>query len=168
MELLRSDFHGRFGKIDQTTPPKDFYLCAAPSFRELPSLIHPHSMTFGLLVAVDAPGIPLDEIYKPAIELLQRGLVYMMSWGMDCERVHDIFDEAEVIGEIEGKTPVRAAGCGAMTVCKPKDTLQDAVWFFAHNGIPGDVYAQTTRDWIIAPIGNAALEDIIRNAINKL
>jgi hypothetical protein len=168
MELLRSDFYGRFGRIDHTAPPKDLYLCAAPSLRALPSLIQPHSVTFGLLIAVDAAGLAVDEIYEPANKLFQRGLIYLLSWGTDCERVHDIFDEAEVIREIEGKTQPQAAGCGAMTVWKPKDTLQDAVWFFAHNGIPGDVYAQTTRDWIIAPIGNAAFEDIIRNAINKL
>lgn len=49
---------------------------------------------FGAFLACNADIFSDELVLSFAEQLLQQGLVYIDVWGKDCERVHDLFDEA--------------------------------------------------------------------------
>lgn len=69
---------------------------------------------FTCFCALNAEGLPADELGKFCSHLLQLGCSYLCTWGPDCERVHDIMDE-----EIVGNNPAQSdLGC-VMTTWRP-------------------------------------------------
>jgi hypothetical protein len=54
---------------------------------------------FCLLLAINASGISNEFIFQTAEKLIEMGIVYLCAWGPDCERVHDDFAEAKILGE---------------------------------------------------------------------
>jgi len=104
------------------------------SYDELRSITPPsrHSV---ILLAGEAVGISKDSISEAAEHLLASGLSYVCTWGPDCERVHDIFDESYV-----GDGTTEPAS-DFMSTWHSSDTFPEAVEFFA-------VSAWTTDDAI--------------------
>lgn len=98
----------------------------APDFKTLAELQLPSSRTI-LLIAADATGVPAETIGLTAERLLASGLCYVCTWGPDCERVHDIFDEIHVgDGSRDSDTEF-------MSTWHDAESLDDALWFFLHN-----------------------------------
>jgi hypothetical protein len=91
---------------------------------------------FTCFCALNAEGLPTDELGKFCSHLLQLGCAYLCVWGPDCERVHDIMDE-EIVGD---NPPQSYLGC-VMTTWHAKDSLKDSVSFFLDNTEPDDTYA---------------------------
>lgn len=83
---------------------------------------------FIMLIAADARAVPLDVVGRIAARLIAAGLVVVSTWGEDCERVHDLFDE-EYIGD---GTTERASEL--VTLWHDDEPLEDAVEFFALSG----------------------------------
>ena len=54
-----------------------------------------------LLLCWNADRASSANIYSLAERALAQGAVYVCSWGVDCERVHDVFDEA-IVGDGSG------------------------------------------------------------------
>jgi hypothetical protein len=59
--------------------------------------------------------------------LLSQGAVYLLCWGPDCERVHDIIDDT-LIGEAE---PIPRFDTSIMTTWHDREPLDDALNMFA-------------------------------------
>jgi len=71
------------------------YSASVPDFFGLTGLEFPSLQSVIFLVS-DASEINADIIYSAASQLIERGAIYVCTWGSDCERVHDIFDEVDV------------------------------------------------------------------------
>jgi hypothetical protein len=59
---------------------------------------------FVLFLAWDARGVPDETIFTLAQRLVRAGLSYIVAWGPDCERVHDVFDDAAIVENPESST----------------------------------------------------------------
>jgi len=140
-------------------PAKTIYLTACNSISDLLNQIGPASKYFGLLLAIDARGLDASPIFGVATELLARGLVYLCAWGPDCERVHDIFDEAIIGREMDGTV---------MTTWHSKEPFKEALWFFVHSAFATESYEHDCKDWVIATIGNPEWEQEARSSIGRV
>jgi hypothetical protein len=89
--------------------------------------------------------------------LLGAGAVYISSWGPDCQRVHDITDEARLsLGKPDRRDSV------VMTAWHENESLDDALWFFLFNTFPEDSFEQTTRSALAVIVGNPDWAALIR------
>jgi hypothetical protein len=79
-----------------------------------PTDFHLPSRRFRLFVAADATRIDADVIAEFSRMALKSGMVYLCTWGLDCEEFHDIADE--IIASDEMRTRLFL---GAY----PKDTI---------------------------------------------
>ncbi|MGC1490061.1 MAG: hypothetical protein WA798_01730, partial [Candidatus Acidiferrum sp.] len=120
--------------------------------------VQPSSKHFGLFLALDAVAIDVERIRRVAEKLLRRGLVYLCTWGSDCERVHDIFDEVDVRMDPEQQKPV------VMTTSHSDESIEEAVWYFVNCAFSEEAYLPTCLDWIFAPVGNREWEKAIRES----
>jgi len=154
MEILLKNVRSQIFPGKQT---KDIYLCPSTTIDGLAEKITPTSPNFGLLLAMDAQSIDSSQIGELAEELIEKGLAYLCAWGLDCERVHDIFDEIEVQRNLE----IEDNG-EMMTTWHPDYTLEEALQFFVDSAFPQQPHEETCRDWIVAPIGNDKWEPKIR------
>jgi hypothetical protein len=89
---------------------------------------------FGLFLACDATEVPDDALYAIAGKALASGATYIVTWGPDCERVHDIFDDQHVA--MMREAPDRHH---ITTTWHADESLDEALWFFADVALPGDV-----------------------------
>jgi len=149
-------------------PAKTVYLTASNSISDLSNQIGPVSRYFGLLLAIDARGLDLSPIFDVATQLLARGLVYLCAWGPDCERVHDIFDEATVSRELDSNAPPRITDGTVMTTWHSKEPFKEALWFFVHSAFATESYEHNCKDWVIATIGNPEWEQEVRSSIRSV
>jgi hypothetical protein len=154
-------------------PAKQLYICACSSLGELSETIAPTSRYFGLLLAMDARQMDTAEICDLAEKTLNRGLVYLCTWGPDCERVHDLFDKQFLTKEL-GPGPWTQANKPlspeevVMTTWHAHEALEEALWFFVHSAVPTDKYKQACTDWVIAIVDNAEWEQEVRTKIAKV
>src|SRR5229473_3161696 len=82
-----------------------------------------------------------------------------ISWGPDCERVHDNFDQIAVLRDLEQKDDNVI-----MTTWHSDESLEEGVWFLVNCAFPTQAYEESCKAWIVAPIGNAEWEQRIRAA----
>lgn len=101
------------------------------SYDEL-RFIAPPSRHSVILLAGDAAGVPSVILGKAADHLLASGLCYICTWGPDCERVHDIFDERY------GGDGTTEPASDFMSTWHSADTFDEAVEFFAMTAWPTD------------------------------
>ena len=138
-------------------PRRDVYLCSSESIESLLGQITTTSRHFGLLLALDARSIEADQIGQIAETLLVKDLAYLCAWGPDCERVHDIFDEVALSGNLEQNESV------VLTTWHTDEPLEETLWFFVNSAFPDDEYEGTCNEWIIALIGHPEWEHIVRD-----
>jgi hypothetical protein len=61
-----------------------------------------------LLLAADAADMPTAALGGLAEHCLAGSIGVIVCWGRGCERVHDIFEETEVVMQVEGRRPLGA------------------------------------------------------------
>lgn len=149
-------------------PAKTIYLTACNSISDLRNQIEPVSKYFGLLLAMDAREMDVSTIFDVGTQLLARGLVYLCAWGPDCQRVHDIFDEAIVERELEGKASPEISNGTVMTTWHSKETFKGALSFFVHSAFATESYEHECKQWVIATIGNSEWEQEVRMSISSV
>jgi hypothetical protein len=164
VEKLIDKFDSQVSHIFEFSPPRrSLYLCSSDELEQLTDKIQSDSAYFGLLIALDASKVDDDQIRKAASGLLSKGLAYLCAWGPDCERVHDLFDQAAI--EINEKL---SADDVVMTTWHSGESLEEALWFFAHAAFPTKFFWQKCTDWIVAPIANESWEKQIRAQIHDV
>jgi len=144
-------------------PEKALYLCPANSIGRLADEITHNAANFGLLVAMNAKGVPDDSILEGAKKLVSGGLACLCAWGPDCERVHDLFDDAalEVGAALSGDDTI-------MTTWHSDESLEEALRFFVEDAFVTSGFEGTCKDWIIAPISNPVWERLIQSKIGQI
>jgi hypothetical protein len=120
------------------------------------------SPNFALLTALDVRLVKNEEMARVAAVLIGRGLAYACCWGEDSERWHDAIDIADI-------ERIKAKGEDyrniVMTTWHSKESLLDALDFFADCALPTEAYAATCLDYVIAV--PAEHEPEIRNAFTS-
>ncbi len=130
------------------------YLEDISAFPHLFALSSPH---FPAFLAADFTAIESSAIRALARALVNAGCVYFCTWGPDCERAHDIIDEVcfYIVPPI-------------MTTRHAKETLEQALWFFAFNAIPDSRYAGTATNALAISIENTGWQQLINNRLSNL
>jgi hypothetical protein len=108
-----------------------FVIDAVPSADVISALSLP-SKYFVCLLAWDATFATDAEIAALMRHLLLTGCVYILCWGPDCERVHDVFDAEDI--SLHGDEPV------AMSTWHNNESLRAALWDALFVAWPDDAY----------------------------
>ncbi|MDE3187406.1 MAG: hypothetical protein KGM96_07775 [Acidobacteriota bacterium] len=128
-----------------------------PSVQDVAAVLDSISTHFVLFLALDATKVKNEVLQKIARALLDRGMVYLCAWGPDCERVHDLVDQQ--------RAPVEPEGEIVMTSWHSKESLSEALWFFANCAEPTEGFETTCRDWVAISVANEAWEMEIREGL---
>ena len=103
-----------------------------PADLGLPS---PHFIVF---LAMDATSVDEHDILEFASRALSQGAVYFCTWGPDCERVHDLIDQA-----CNQRIPDPTVETVIMTTWHVDEELADAVWFSIYSTCPAETYIES-------------------------
>jgi hypothetical protein len=139
--------------FDQVWQRTLFVLDAATP-ADIPQHFSLSSEYFVCLLAWDARTASADEISAVAGSLLDGGAVYVVAWGADCGRVHDIIDENR--NEVDG--PV------VMTTWHEGEELRDAIRFVLAAAVPDDGFQAHCRSTLGIAIGSPGTVAQIRRA----
>lgn len=91
---------------------------------------------FACFIALDESVVPTDRIYAFAEKTLEAGAAYVCTWGADCERWHDIIDEA-----IIGAHPPESVIEGVITMLHEQESLTDALVYFFTCTVPDERFS---------------------------
>ena len=136
-----------------------FTLIQFDDLLSMPDCLPDNQRHFVLFLALDATSIPDDLLSKLARNLLRNGLINLLAWGPDCERVHDLFDSQRDFDETD-ETVV-------MTTWHADDSLKDALWYFADLAVVADAYEGKT-EWIAATASNAIWNRELLTTLTRL
>ena len=142
---------------DKEHPTRRFYVGNVPCPEDIQLALDTVSPSFCLFLAVDATSINNEELRKTAKLLLKHGIAYFCVWGSDCERVHDQFDIERMPSEPRGRV--------VMTTWHAKESLSEALWFFANCVEPDDGFEADCTDWAALSVGNDSWEQEIRTTL---
>jgi len=132
----------------------------------------PPGARFVLFLAWDARGVPDETIFALAQRLIRAGLSYIVAWGPDCERVHDVFDDADITENPESNTPETSTVI--MSTWHNDESIEQPLWFALYNACPAGSYESTTVSTVAAVVANepwakavhAYLDDL--SSLNKV
>jgi hypothetical protein len=128
---------------------RELYLLSLPTLQDHPRNLELPSPYFGAFLVCDADVIADTVIFELAHSLLRQGLVYLIVWGKDCERVHDLFDGAIVeLDPCETEKSVR------MTFWLDRESLDEALWHFLYVAFPADNYWENCKAELIVVAGD--------------
>lgn len=116
------------------------------------------SRYFACLLVCDTTTISETEVADLARRILEAGCVYIFCWGPGCERVHDLFDQADL--------ELRPDGPFAMSTCHSKEALSKALWFFLYCTFPDEVYFDQRQVGVGIIIGSKEWADEVRVALS--
>jgi hypothetical protein len=102
---------------------------------------------FACLLAWDAREVSDPAIRAVAARVLRAGCVYVCCWGPGCERVHDLFDEADLA--------LRPDGPWAMSTWHSEEPLPEALWFFLRCTWPDDASFEGCRAAVGVTVGSS-------------
>jgi hypothetical protein len=125
---------------DEQHPNQRFCVGMVPTPEGVQSAIDSVQASYCLVLAVDATTIDDDTLRKAAKFLLESGLAYFCVWGPDCERMHDQFDLERLPNEPKGRV--------VMTTWHARESLSEALWFFANCVEPDEGFAADCADWV--------------------
>jgi hypothetical protein len=137
---------------------RELFAAEATSAREVSTPEALPGPYFACLVAWDATRADDAEVLALAQRLLRAGCVYMCCWGPDCERVHDLFDRADM--------ELRPDGPFAMSTWHRDEPLSDALWFLLFNAYPDDAYFDGCRAGVVITLGSPTWAAEVRVALS--
>lgn len=104
---------------------------------------------FVTLLVWNADGQSSETVAVVLEELFARGASYLCAWGSDCERVHDIADEADAYPS-DVASPDEAV---RMTTWHAGEELGETVDFFLRYTEPDAFYTRSTKASLVLCIG---------------
>jgi hypothetical protein len=134
------------------------------SIHELPSILPKQAPYFTLLIACNASLLSDTEIVRSLGPLVERGLVYLCTWGEDCERVHDLADHIIVVNELEGVEEDYLV----MTTWHKNDSLEKTTWYFKECALPSEHHVFDNFSCVAVAIGNKDWVDVIQRSLEKI
>jgi hypothetical protein len=149
-------------KPDSPFADRRYYSVDASSASEVAAAIPASERHFVLFLAWDASRETDESVRKLARSLFAKGLAYLVAWGPDCSRVHDLFD---FVGIDEGwdLTPESVV----MTTWHDDEALASALWFFLFNTIPDEAYEATCQAGLAVAIDNSEWAAKIRHYLRN-
>jgi hypothetical protein len=149
LEALRKDALGR-----------DLFFCgiASPADVGVVKWPPPH---FVALLVWHADGVSTEAVSGVVEELFSRGTSWLCTWGKDCERVHDVAEEADSY-----PSPVASPEDAVrMTTWHTNESLEEVVDFLLRWTVPDAYYAPTTKASLVLCVGDDALAHATRQAL---
>ena len=143
MEPIRLELHKNSGR--------QLYSLVLASPSDMPVHIDVQSPNFVCLIAWDARDATGHEIATLVEPLLRSGASYLVCWGPDCRRVHDIIDE--VVTAPENQFGVPEDSC-IMTTWHESEPLTEAIWFFLTSAWPEVHYQEPTQAALAISVGS--------------
>jgi hypothetical protein len=137
---------------------RELFAVKAASPDDVPSLAALPGPYFACLIAWDASSVQDEVVLRLARKLLRAGCVYVCCWGPDCERVHDLFDQAEL--ELRPDGPI------AISTWHSDEPLSEALWFMLFNADPDPAYFEGCRAGVGITIGSPAWAAEVREAFS--
>ena len=106
-----------------------------------------------LLLAANFSTVNSALITQTAIELIERGLIYVLCWGDDCSRAEGAFDYGNVLWEEQTGNDRHI-----MSTSHEQESFEEALWFCLYNAMPEE------RHWdgcsvVIVSIGGVVQAD---------
>lgn len=132
-------FLGRSRLFDRSV-----YLIQAPEIAAVSIPRDPFKSGFACFVTTDETEPPAEAIFAFADKLLRAGCVYVCTWGTDCERWHDIIDEAAI-----GPDTLAPATQVIMTTWHSGESMADALFYFFSCTVPDESFVNCTNALII-------------------
>lgn len=126
-----------------------------------PAELERPSAHFALFLALDARALDSAVLAAFAQRMLADGLAYLVAWGPDCERVHDIFDSCIVEREIIRN--IASPGC-VMTTWHDDEPLAEALEYFATCAIPYES-EWSCQTWLAVSVKDQAWFEEIGEAL---
>lgn len=138
---------------------RNLFHLALPTLAAFPGHLPLHSPNFMLFLACDSRDISVEVLAEFTEKALAQGAVYICTWGPDCERVHDIFDETIVEQQLR-LNPKEYVSSDVMTTWHNDESLEDALEFFLTAAVPDD---DTTRRKaaLVVSIDNPGWADVV-------
>jgi hypothetical protein len=118
-------------------------ICTAPPF--------PYD-TFVLLLAADGRDFSDHALREHATWLLRAGARCVCTWGPDCERIHDAFDQAAL------ELGLNREGAVIMTSWHDREPLKEATWFAAVTAFPDEAYPDADGALVAISVGSKEWE----------
>jgi hypothetical protein len=101
---------------------------------------------FVCFVTLDSVPVTTARVYEFADRLLQAGCAYICVWGPDCERWHDIIDEAAAYLDASASAPK-----AVMTTWHSGESMADALFYFFTCTVPDDNFSTCESALILCP-----------------
>jgi hypothetical protein len=130
-----------------------------PSLDRLAELIprsHPHLI---LLLACDGATVHDSFIQSALKPLFDQGLVYLSTWGPDCERIHDLADQL---------TLHQLGDDLVMTTWHDKESLKETVWYLVHCAEPANDQFSDKCDQVAVVVGDDSWYEQVEDALQEL
>ena len=148
--------------VQDVDPERELFILSVPTIADVPDKFDLPGKYFGVLLVCDARELEDAAIAKLADALLAGGMKYFCSWGGDCERVHDLVDDAILRGEYE------LEGSVIITMWFAEQSLDEALWQFIYVAFPASEYKADCRAGLVIAVGNSQLEDQIKRRLSDL
>ncbi len=133
--------------------PRNVFHLVLPRLEAFHAHLPMLSPKFTLLLACDSRSLPQDTLNAFAGTALTQGAVYVCTWGPDCERVHDIFDEA-IVGRLLDGGEAASSHTTITTTWHHGETLEEAFDFFLTAAAPGDDHAAVCKAALAVSVVN--------------
>jgi hypothetical protein len=143
---------------------RELLLLELTELAQLPDRLPIESPHFVCLILCDATGITTAEIARFSESLLSQGAVYLLCWGPDCERIHDIIDET-MVGGVE---PIPRFSSSIITTWHARESLDDALNMFLGFSWPDDEFLATCRSSLAVSVGQPLWCSRVREALGDV
>lgn len=132
---------------------RNIFLISVSSIKEFDiTRLAQNSKYFTLFIA-NSEEVIIEEYSKKAKKLIESGLIYLCAWGEECEKIHDIFDEENVIMEINQEIETDNDNV-IMTTWHQDESLKEALYFFLMDTSPTEKYYSECKTSLVVIIGN--------------
>jgi hypothetical protein len=115
---------------------------------------------FVLFIGSDASTASNNELNEAAALFLERGAVYVMTWGADCERIKQVFDDAIAAKSSDEVEP------NLFTTAHPDESIVVALTFAANFAAPAEEF--DVQSMLVVIVGSSELHQTARESLAEL
>ncbi len=148
--------------IFDSTTERDLYYLFLPSFEDVKLIKSLPKKYFVLLILNQLKSFSKISVFYLANEFYKKGMVYLCSWGNDCEIIHDLFDE-EICSIFQDETDDNVI----MTTWHKDETLDEALWFSINTAWPANDYFDECKRVLVLNVGGKNLETHILDQLKN-
>jgi hypothetical protein len=150
-KINSKDFFGREIFFISVSSIEDF------NFENIPKI----SKYFTLFISNNSE-LDVDLYFDKAKDFIKSGLAYMCAWGNKNELIHDLFDEASVMLEVDGEIKRDENDNVVMTTSHQDESIKEALEYFLMNTSPTDKYYDDCKTALVLVVGNSSDGDNLK------